>query len=65
MTPADYAVLDRPDISMNSFYPRRNWTPTPVGAEDHSIMVEDGVTLSCRFFPVGPESPTIVPVEPR
>jgi len=60
MTSADYSVLDRPDISMNSFYPRRNWTPPPEGAEDHKVPVEDGVTLSCRFFPVGPESPTIL-----
>lgn len=60
MTSADYSVLDRPDISMNSFYPRRNWTPPPDGAEDHTVSVDDGVTLSCRFFPVGPESPTIL-----
>ena len=60
MTSVDYSVLDRPDISMNSFYPRRNWMPPPEGAEDHTVSVEDGVTLSCRFFPVGPESPTIL-----
>ena len=60
MAPADFSLLDRPDISTNSFYPRRNWTSTPSGAEDHTITVDQGVTLSCRFFPVGQESPTIL-----
>ena len=60
MAATDYSVLDRPDISTNSFYPRRNWTPTPQGAEDHEIVVEEGVSLSCRFFPVGKENPTIL-----
>ncbi|MCH7712820.1 MAG: alpha/beta hydrolase [Chloroflexi bacterium] len=60
MPTVDYSPLDRPEISMNSFYPRKNWTPTPPGAEDHMVKVDDGVSLSCRFFPVGPESPTIL-----
>ena len=57
---ADYSVLDRPDISKNSFYPRRSWTSTPQGAEDHSVAVQEGVSLSCRFFPVELDSPTIL-----
>ena len=57
MSAADYSLLDNPAISMNSFYPRRNWTNTPQGAEDHTIAVDDGVQLSCRFFPVGQVSP--------
>ena len=60
MPPADYSVLDRPDISRNSFYPRAIWTSTPQGAEDHSVAVQVGVSLSCRFFPVGLEGPTIL-----
>ena len=60
MPPADYSVLDRPEISMNSFYPRRSWTSTPPGAEDHSVAVHEGVSLSCRFFPAGLEGPTIL-----
>ena len=56
MAATDYSALDRPDISMNSFYPRRNWTPTPQGAEDHEIAVGEGVSLSCRFFPAGSEN---------
>ena len=64
MPAENYSSLDRPEISMNSFYPRRNWTPTPPGAEDYMVSVENGVSLSCRFFPVGSpedlESPTIL-----
>lgn len=60
MTTTDYSALDRPDISMNSFYPRRNWTPTPDGAQDFAIPVADDISLSCRFFPVGQGQPTIL-----
>ncbi len=56
MSTADYGLLNHPGISMNSFYPRPNWTTTPEGAQDHAILMEgegaDGVSLSCRFFPV-------------
>ena len=51
MAALDYTRLDRPDISMNSFYPRRNWTDTPPGAQDHTIPVGPDVSLSARFFP--------------
>ena len=51
MATLDYTRLDRPDISMNSFYPRRNWTDTPQGAQDHTIPVGPDVSLSARFFP--------------
>ena len=60
MPPSDYSILDRPDISMNSFYPRQSWTSTPPGAEDHSVVVQEGVSLSCRFFPAELEGPTIM-----
>ena len=36
---------------MNSFYPRRNWTDTPPGAQDHTIPVGPDVSLSARLFP--------------
>ncbi len=63
MSAPDYGLLNDPVISTNSFYPRRNWTDTPQGAGDYTIDVEDGIQLSCRFFPVNPagnESPTIL-----
>ncbi len=60
MATADYSALDRPEISMNSFYPRSFWTPTPGGAEDHVVPVTEDITLSCRFFPVGQANPTVL-----
>ena len=66
MAQIDYSALDDPNISMNSFYPRQNWTPTPDGVQDYTINVGsdsaggDDIGLSCRFFPVGNGSPTIL-----
>ena len=60
MTPVDYSLLDRPEVSAISFHPRPHWTETPEGAEDMSVTVEEGVALSCRFFPVGQSGPTIL-----
>ncbi len=60
MTITDYSTLDRPEVSMNSFYPRRHWTATPAGAEDYALPVAEGITLSCRFFPAGAAQPTIL-----
>ena len=60
MTTTDYSVLDRPEISMNSFYPRKNWAALPDGAEEHAIDVDEQVSLSCRFFPMGLTSPTML-----
>lgn len=60
MTTTDYSALDRPEISINAFYPRRNWTPTPSGAQDFAIPVADDVSLSCRFFPVAQGQPSIL-----
>ncbi len=60
MAQVDYSALDDPDISMNSFYPRQGWTPPPDGVQDYTINVGDDIGLSCRFFPAGNKSPTIL-----
>ncbi len=60
MSANDFASLDHPNISINSFYPRRNWIPVPPGAVAHMITVENGVSLSCRFFPSGATNPAIL-----
>ena len=60
MTTTDYSALDRPEISMNSFYPRRNWTATPSGAQDFAVTVTEDISLSCRFFPVAQGQPTVL-----
>ena len=60
MTTADYSALDDISVSMNAFYPRKNWSATPPGATDHAVAMNDEVSLSCRFFPAGQDSPTIL-----
>ena len=60
MATVDYTVLDDIGISMNSFYPRKNWSQAPPGASDHSVAVDDGVSLSARFFPATAASPTVL-----
>ena len=60
MTATDYSVLDNPEASARSFHPLRGWTDTPDGAVDYGVTVADGTTLSCRFFAVGREYPTVL-----
>ena len=60
MAQVDYSALDDPNISMNSFFPRQGWTPTPEGVQDYTVNVGDDIGLSCRFFPYGNSSPTIL-----
>ncbi len=56
----DYAILDRPEILRFVFYPRRDWTPAPSGASDYLVAVEQGVSISCRFYPASTGSPCIL-----
>ncbi len=60
MNTIDYSVLDNPEASARSFHPMRGWTDTPPGAVDYGVTVADGTTLSCRFFAVGRENPTVL-----
>lgn len=56
----DYSKLDQPHILGFVFYPRPDWTPPPPGAADHSVPVEDGISISCRFYPSGESAPSIL-----
>ena len=60
MATADYSALDDVGISMNAFYPRKNWSAAPQGSVDHFVEVADDISLSCRFFPAGANAPTIL-----
>ncbi len=60
MTAVDYSVLDNPEASGRSFHPLRGWTDTPPGAVDYGITVDEDTTLSCRFFAVGRDNPTVL-----
>lgn len=60
MAAVDYTALDDVNVSMNAFYPRKNWAPAPPGAIDHEVAVDSEISLSCRFFPAGSSAPTIL-----
>jgi pimeloyl-ACP methyl ester carboxylesterase len=57
---ADYSILDRPEILQFIFYPRHDWSPPPPGASDFLVPVEEGVSISCRFYPAGDDSPCLL-----
>ncbi|HEY48796.1 MAG TPA: alpha/beta hydrolase [Dehalococcoidia bacterium] len=56
----DYSKLDQPHILMFVFYPRQDWTPPPPGATDHSVPIEEGVSISCRFYHASESAPSIL-----
>lgn len=59
---ADYALLDRPDVSSVVFYPRREWImgTLPANAKDLMIPVEEGVSVGARFHAAGKAETTIL-----
>ena len=60
MAAVDYSVLDNPETSARSFHPLRGWSETPEGAVDYGVTMRDGTILSCRFFAVGRQNPTVL-----
>jgi len=56
----DYSALDRPEILRFVFYPRRDFVAAPAGAVDHLVPVESGISVSCRFYIHGQDSPSII-----
>ena len=46
---ADFTVLDRPDVAQTMFYPRRDRTLPPAGAEDLLVTVAEGVNVHLRI----------------
>lgn len=56
-----YEKLDHPDLLQVIFHPRRDWSPTPEGATDFDVPVEEGVSLAMRcFMAEDPAAPTIL-----
>jgi fermentation-respiration switch protein FrsA (DUF1100 family) len=60
MSQADYSALDRPEILAFVFYPRKDFTRTPSNASDYFIPVDEGVSISCRFYVYDRSSPSIL-----
>jgi hypothetical protein len=46
----DYSLIDQPFLLQFIFYPRKDSTPGPSNAFDHSVLVGKGVSISCRFY---------------
>jgi len=51
----DYSQIDKSPLVGFLFYPRADFAPCPQGAFDFFVPVEQGVSVSCRFY-VGDES---------
>ncbi|MHB8577298.1 MAG: alpha/beta hydrolase [Dehalococcoidia bacterium] len=56
----DYGLLDRSGASSTIFYPRRDTSPPPLGAEEIRTEVAPGVEIASRFYPADPAFPTIL-----
>ncbi len=56
----DYSLLDRGGASAQIFFPRPDPSPTPDGATDHLVEVDDGVAIAARRYETDPAGPTIV-----
>ncbi|MFH0941599.1 MAG: alpha/beta hydrolase [Chloroflexota bacterium] len=56
----DYATLDTPSLLQFVFYPRPGNAPAPDGAQDYALPVDNGVSLSCRFYRHRPDSPSLL-----
>lgn len=58
--PPDYSIVTKAGLDGTMFYPRRDWSPPPQGAEDLAVPVADGVNVGCRLYVLSPEAPTIL-----
>jgi uncharacterized protein len=56
----DYSQLDDPLLLQFVFFPRSDWTPAPEDATDHQVIVENGISIFCRFYPVDTSGPSIL-----
>lgn len=59
---SDLSIFDQPHVLQVMFYPRRDFpeSPSPLNATVHLIGVEEGISIGCRFYRVGPDSPNIL-----
>ena len=58
----DYSVLDRPEVLMFLFHPRKEgvFMPGPSSGLDVAITVETGVSIGARFHLAGKKNPNIL-----
>lgn len=46
----DYSLIDQPFLLQFIFYPRKDCTPCPKHGFNLSVGVEEGASISCRFY---------------
>jgi hypothetical protein len=46
----DYSFLDQPFLLQFIFYPRKDFTPCPGNGFDLLVTMQEGVSISCRFY---------------
>ncbi|NIS61745.1 MAG: alpha/beta fold hydrolase [Proteobacteria bacterium] len=58
----DLSIFDQHHVLQIMFYPRRDppGTPSTSNAEVHFVEVEEGISISCRFYMVDADSPNIL-----
>lgn len=58
----EFTLLDRPEVVQFLFYPRRDFSARPLAANAtvHMLPVDEGVSISCRFYPVAGGAPNIL-----
>ena len=58
----EFALLDRPEILQFIFYPRKDFSSEPrvANATNHLIPVDEGISISCRFYLADGEAPNIL-----
>lgn len=53
--------MDQPALLGLIFYPRREWSqPFRGRASDHLVPVAQDISVSCRFYPLGRQAPSIL-----
>ncbi len=57
---SNYHLLDQPSILRNAFFPRRGVSACPDNAFDLTIPATENISLHCRFYIGGMDSPTIL-----
>ena len=59
---SDLSIFDHPQVLQVMFYPRRDLqdTPSAPNASVHSIEVEEGISIGCKFYWVDTDSANIL-----
>ncbi|MDY6916654.1 MAG: alpha/beta hydrolase [Chloroflexota bacterium] len=57
-----FELLDQPEVVQFLFYPRRDFSSQPLAANAtvHMIPVEEGISVSCRFYPVNERAANVL-----